>query len=600
MLPVFGLRCQNTIGIWLSLVLVPSVSGSLRGHGEHDLVASQPVTPFDLATQFLVASNGASAANNMKAMAIGDDPVVTDAGELFSMECAVAFASLPGAKYTPFTKLKAFCSATDQPVKCKQVVVEGLDTAIKAGNRIGGEMAFSNWCNSVWGWFAEAYGQHCLSQCTKTQCRSTCEWMSKRKKLDEQDVAIYGLEEQLKNDQRQLASDKEDLRRKKEKVQYEEGKKQSLKRKMKYQSEKSQNAKWRLGNSTASVESAKLKVSEMKNMIRNLTRKVEGAASTLAKAQGDQDMAEQKTSQIQDKVNKEQELLDETTLERAALDEEHQAKMKDTAALEMMIEQDTKKAASLKVEISEDQTTYDAKEQALTEQDNALAAEIAQKGPSEMLDIKGKYLKEERGKLKEFKSKLDAKKFELERLEQSVTLATGRITKMQTRRNATYNTKRDQLNQVIQEATTEMNALTTQMTAANTTLNTAVGAVTAASAAFEETEKKHQVAENTLPLLADTLKEKQAKLSEATEEEKEARADKRKIGMALGNAEESTEDAIVEMNSTWGYVNETTAKLNTTSMELAKQRKEINSQQFNHSKVQPFIVRHHDLAPPRP
>jgi chromosome segregation ATPase len=338
----------------------------------------------------------------------------------------------------------------------------------------------------------------------------------------------------------------------------------------------------------------------MKNMIRNLTRQVEGTASTLAKAEGDEQMAEQKVSQIQDKVNKEQGIIDETSTELAELDEEHQAKLTDVAALEMMIDQDSKKIASLKVEVSEDDTTYAAKDQALTEQENALAAEIAQKGKTEMLVIKGKYLKEERAKLAEFKSKVDEKKYELEKLEQSVNLATDRITKMQSRRNATYNTKRGSLNEVIQKATAESNALTAQLTTANTTLSSAITAVTAARKSFDEIEKKHQVAENTLPLSADTLKEKQAKLAEATEEEKEARADKRKLGIALGRAVDSTDGAIQEMNSTWAYVNETTAKLTNTSMELSAERKDINSQQFNHSKAQPFIVRHHDLAPPRP
>merc|ERR1711904_344126 len=113
------------------------------------------------------------------------------------------------------------------------------------------------------------------------------------------------------------------------------------------------------------------------------------------------EMAEQKVAQIQDKVNKEQDLVDETRTELTALSEEHQMRLKDTAALEMMIESDTKKIASLKVEISEEETTYAAKEQALSEQEKALAAEIAEKGQTEMLTIKGQYLKEERQKLKD-------------------------------------------------------------------------------------------------------------------------------------------------------------------------------------------------------
>jgi len=282
------------------------------------------------------------------------------------------------------------------------------------------------------------------------------------------------------------------------------------------------------------------------------------------------------------------------------LSEEHQMRLKDTAALEMMIESDTKKIASLKVEISEEETTYAAKEQALSEQEKALAAEIAEKGQTEMLTIKGQYLKEERQKLKDFRSEVDKKKFELEKLEQAVSLATDKITKMQARRNSTYSTKKDGLDQIIQKANAEITTLNTELTAANTTLTTALGAATAAKAAFEETEKKHKVAENTLPLLSDSLKEKQAKLAEAVEDERAARNDKRKLGISLGRAVESTEDAIDEMNATWVYVNETRAKLNTTSIDLAKKRKEINSYQHNHSKVQPFIVRYHDLAPPRP
>lgn len=589
----------NAVCVWLTAMLISQVSGGLRGNMHNDVLpAAHVTTPFDLATRFLVASSGAAAASSMSA--IGDDPVVTDAGELFSMECAVAFASLPEGKYTPISKLKGFCSTTDQPVKCKQVVVEGLEQANKAGNRIGGEMAWSNWCTSVWEWFAETYGQHCLSQCTKTQCRSTCEWMSKRKKLDEQDLALYDLEEQLKDNQRQLASDKEDLRRKKEKVQYEEGRKQSLQRKMKYAVEKAQNEEWALNNATAAEETAKLKVQEMRSMISNLTRSFEAASMKLEKANHNQEMAEEKASQLQDEVSKEQDLVDDTTSELAALDEKQKAKLKDVSALEIMIKEDTEKIASMKIEVGEEETTYAAKEQALAEQEKALAAEVAEKGKSEMLDIKGQYLQEERQKLKDFKSKVEEKKFEMEKLEQSISLAQDKISKLKERANASYKGKSAALQEVIQKATSEVTALNTKLTAANATLAAASGDAAAALTEFEEAEKKHLVAEKTLPLLSDDLKEKQAKSAEVLQDERAAENDKRKAGMALSGAVQKTEDAIVEMNMTWASVNETSAKLNATSFDLAKKRKVMNSRQHNHSKVQPFIVRHHDLAPPRP
>lgn len=602
MAPFSEARCRwwAAIGIWLGAIHVPQVSGSLRGHLDTDVVPAAHVvatTPFDLATRFLVANNAAS---SMSAMNSGDGEVVTDAGELFSMECAVAFASLPGGTYTPVAKLKAFCSTTDQPVKCKQVVVEGLAQATKDGNRIGGEMAFSNWCNSVWAWFAETYGGHCLSQCTKWQCRSTCEWMEKRKKLDDEDLGIYDLEEELKDNERQLRSDKEDLRRKKEKVQYEEGKQQSLQRNMKYELEKMQNAKYRLGNSTAAEDTAELKVQEMRGMIKNLTKSLRTAETTLESADNAKEMAEQKASQLLKQVNAAQDLLDEKNSELQAVEEEHKSKLKDVAALELMIEEDTKKLASMKTEVSELETDYAAKAQALAEQEKALAAEPKTEGNKEMLDIKAKYLEEERQKLYQFKSKVDEKKFDMEKVENSITLAKERITKLQSRKEATYKTTTDSLNQVIGKVTAEATSLNTQLTAANTTRDAATANASSALTSFEDAQKKHLVAVKTLPLLEDSLQEKQAKSAEAVKEEREARNDKRKVGIALGRATEAVEDAIEEMNATWIFVNETSAKLKNVSSDLTEKRQDINGRQHNHSKVQPFIVRHHDLAPPRP
>merc|ERR1719197_2058140 len=136
----------------------------------------------------------------------------------------------------------------------------------------------------------------------------------------------------------------------------------------------------------------------------------------LEKANHNQEMAEEKASQLQDEVSKEQDLVDDTTSELAALDEKQKAKLKDVSALEIMIKEDTEKIASMKIEVGEEETTYAAKEQALAEQEKALAAEVAEKGKSEMLDIKGQYLEEERQKLKDFKSEIDKKKFALEKL----------------------------------------------------------------------------------------------------------------------------------------------------------------------------------------
>lgn len=561
---------------------------------ELDIRESTPavMTPFDLATRFMaVGTSGHST------LSVDGGEEVTSAKDLFTMQCAVAFASLPGGKYQPYSKLGAFCSTTDQAVKCKQVVVDGLEKATVKGNRPYGDTAFSDWCISVWEWFEVSYGQLCLNQCLKWQCRSTCEWIQEQGKYQDMDLAVYEAEEKLKDEKQELKSDGEDLRRKTEDLGYRERKVASLRRKATFATNTAQDVQWRLGNATEKERTMDIKVQEMKGMLRDMRGQVRSAEETLLAEEGKEEKVEQKAKQSMARLRTVKEDVAEVNAQLEEMKLKKEKSLVDLGALTQMADEDAKRVASMGVTIQEEETTALARSQALDAEEAALAAELQSKGPSSTLDIKKQLLRDERAKLNDLKSEIAAMKHKKAALEDAIKHAKDKVAKMKAAGDAKYAKAESDKNAILTKAQADITALQSTLAQENATVAAQHTATETARANLMNLEEKNLQGEKTLPFLAGKLKDVREEQDKLEEEDLSTRNDRRVAVMKLNAGVEDVEEAKTLVNTTNATVVRFGAEISERETNLTARRAEVNGMLRAHARQKPFIVEHHDLKP---
>jgi len=128
----------------------------------------------------LAGSNEANAAN--ASLVLNFDPPIPGAAEANFVQQCVVQLSVRNKDMLPIDALNDFCDTTDAIVECK------LKLSMKLGNvhekmKLGQAQKMISFCRAAYNWVQEKYGMLCPLQCEKLQCKSTCLWLEKNKKL---------------------------------------------------------------------------------------------------------------------------------------------------------------------------------------------------------------------------------------------------------------------------------------------------------------------------------------------------------------------------------------------------------------------------------
>jgi len=118
----------------------------------------------------LAGSNEANASMNFT------PPIPGAAEQKFVRQCVVQL-SVRNQNMLPIEALQDFCETTDAIVECKLKISMKLETVHERGR---GMVSF---CHAAYDWVQEKYGMLCPMQCEKLQCKSTCLWLEKNRKL---------------------------------------------------------------------------------------------------------------------------------------------------------------------------------------------------------------------------------------------------------------------------------------------------------------------------------------------------------------------------------------------------------------------------------
>jgi len=133
--------------------------------------------PFHLVLALLILV-GPNEANASKAFLVSNSnpPTPGSAEAKFVQQCAVQLF-VRNKDMLPIDALNEYCETTDAIVECKLKLSMKLE---KVHDRGKGMLSF---CQAAYNWAQEKYGMLCPLQCEKFQCKSTCLWLEKRKKL---------------------------------------------------------------------------------------------------------------------------------------------------------------------------------------------------------------------------------------------------------------------------------------------------------------------------------------------------------------------------------------------------------------------------------
>lgn len=146
-------------------------------------------------------------ATSSSAMEVDPDAAAED---VFIRKCAVAM-TVKSSDMLPTDALRKFCESTDVIMECRLQ----LEKPLQQLHRQGGDMQV--FCHSAYDWFQQKYGMYCPSQCGKTQCKSTCEWLKQQKvlkaageKLQDRSDADSGSQKKLEELEAELVDARQD------------------------------------------------------------------------------------------------------------------------------------------------------------------------------------------------------------------------------------------------------------------------------------------------------------------------------------------------------------------------------------------------------
>jgi len=86
----------------------------------------------------------------------------------------------------PTEALDKFCSETNAVVECRLKLTARLVEDHEQGRNMQG------FCGAAYEWFQKKYGMFCPQQCDKKQCKTTCNWLSRKKAHTELDKTLSG------------------------------------------------------------------------------------------------------------------------------------------------------------------------------------------------------------------------------------------------------------------------------------------------------------------------------------------------------------------------------------------------------------------------
>jgi len=159
------------------------------------------------AAVFVAYAPGPAPATSSSAMEVDPDAA---AENVFIRKCTVAM-TVKSADMLPSDALRKFCESTDAIMECRLQ----LEKPLQQLHRQGGDMQV--FCHSAYDWFQQKYGMYCPSQCEKTQCKSTCEWLKQRKvlkaageKLQDRSDADSGSQKKLQELEAELVDARQD------------------------------------------------------------------------------------------------------------------------------------------------------------------------------------------------------------------------------------------------------------------------------------------------------------------------------------------------------------------------------------------------------
>lgn len=552
--------------------------------------AGQPLPrlPVDFAVRFLAVGGGGATDEDEGAQ----EPT---AEEQFSRACTVSF-SYAGTRNAPLEKLRGFCSSsTDSPVECKSVVVEGLVEAIKESNGVGGNNAIPRWCTSVYGWFQRKYGQHCLSQCLKTQCVSTCKWMKEKERLEKVDINVYEKELKIKADEKALRKDRHEFEVSQEWLEKVRRTNATAYRKVSSAQEMFETATERLGNSTLRARQASEKLSKMEEDLRKMARNVSSREMDLENARHAWDMQGQKVVNS-DKVaatyaNK----LAKLNETRGQLQEAKMVKSREIDAIKKLIADDRGVIEKMKADIKEhDQKVEPVNRSVIADEAELKAKRAAGTEPAKMLDILAKTIARNRQRLQKLAAEGRDKRHVLDKVQQAVTRSDAKVAKMEA--EVAQTAEINKLSEEMQGVTLKQMSEQGTLREARKVLNETAAAMASAEAALAAAKEQQAKTERTLPFLQGDKAERDKEVRSLTEKYEEAKADLEALEDYLAVTNEKATKVSAETGAAEARIAKTADQLNATTVDVAHERAEVDDARYAHDRKKPFIVRHHEMA----